>query len=237
MIARSIVIGKIKNQLNLMKFYGRSRKDDEQFQKALDAMEAEIDSLIAHAKEVKDNDGTEIKARDKLFSIEGRAASSYWGLVKMLLADDVTFSGRVRKGAGDLVNSILNYGYGILYARVWQAVALAGLNPYLSFLHEPQKNKPTLVFDMIEEFRSQAVDRAVFTMFTRGEYLDLNCKTGLLTEKSRKKVIENVLLRLASLVHYRGKKQQLAEVIRLQPRRLAVCIEEGKKYRPFVGRY
>jgi len=235
-IAKSIVIGKIKNQLNLMKFYGRSRKDDEQFQKTLDVMETEIDSLVAHAKEVKGN-GVETRVRDKLFSIEGRAASSYWGLVKMLLADDVVFSGRVRKGASDLVNSILNYGYGILYARVWRAVTLAGLNPYLSFLHELQKNKPTLVFDMIEEFRSQAVDRAVFTMFTRGENLDLNCKTGLLTDKSRKKVIENVLLRLASFVPYRGKKLQLAEVICLQPRHLAVCMEEDKKYRPFVGRY
>ena len=59
----------------------------------------------------------------------------------------------------------------------------------------------------------------------------------VLTEETRKKVIENLLLRLTGLVHYAGKRHQLAEVIRLQPRQLAVCTEEGRRYRPFVGRY
>ncbi|RLC27457.1 MAG: CRISPR-associated endonuclease Cas1 [Deltaproteobacteria bacterium] len=235
-IAKSIVIGKIRNQLNLMKFYGRSRKDDEQFQKKLKAMETEIEELIVMTKEMSGK-GKRRKTRDRLFSIEGRAASTYWELVKLLIADGVSFPGRVRKGAGDLANSVLNYGYGILYARVWRAVTLAGLNPYLSFLHEPQQNRPALIFDMIEEFRSQAVDRAVFTMITRGEELGLDTKTGLLTEKTRKKVIQNVLERLASIVPYRGKRIGLGEVIRFQPGHLADCLENKKKYRPFVGRY
>lgn len=233
-IAKSIVVGKIRNQLNLMKFYGRSRKDNEQFQKTLAAMEAEIEDLITRAKEVTGN-GT--KARDRLFAIEGRAASSYWGLAKILMANDIKFPGRVRKGADDPVNSALNYGYGILYSRVWRAVTLAGLNPCLSFLHEPAENKPTLVFDLIEEFRSQAVDRAIFTMITRGEKLGLNKKSGLLTEKTKEKVIQNVLERLASLAPYRGKKISLGEVVRLQPGHLADCLAKGKKYRPFMGRY
>lgn len=33
--------------------------------------------------------------------------------------DDVGFLFRERKGATDLVNSMLNYGYSILYARIW----------------------------------------------------------------------------------------------------------------------
>ena len=144
------------------------------------------------------------------------------------------FPGRVRRNAQDLVNCLLNYGYGILYGRVWRAVALAGLNPHISFLHEPQANKPTLIFDMIEEFRAQAVDRAVFTMITRGEEVALDKPTGLLSEETRKKVIQNVLERLAALVPYKGKKFQLAQVIDLQPRHLAKCLESGKTYRPFI---
>ena len=49
--------------------------------------------------------------------------------------------------------------------------SLAGLHPCISFLHSFQDGKPTLVFDMIEEFRSQAVDRVVFSMITKGERL------------------------------------------------------------------
>jgi CRISPR-associated protein Cas1 len=107
----------------------------------------------------------------------------------------------------------------------------------MSFLHAPNENEPTLVFDLIEEFRCQAVDRAVITMVIRGERLAQEKPGGLLNEETRRKVAENVLERLASLVPYRKRKIQLDEVIRLQPRRLARCLEKEKVYRPFVGRY
>jgi CRISPR-associated protein Cas1 len=93
------------------------------------------------------------KAREQLMGIEGRSAAVYWGLIKSLLGSEVYFEGRERKGAKDLVNSILNYGYGVLYGRVHEAVLLAGLNPSISFLHSEQPGKPTLIFDLIEEFR------------------------------------------------------------------------------------
>ena len=235
-IARRVVFGKLKNQLNLMKFYGRSRKKNQKFQQSLSALDKKIDALIDEGKKIDENI-SRIKIRDRLFSIEGRGAAAYWDLVRMLLADDIAFSGRVRKGAKDLINSLLNYGYAILYAKIWKAVTLAGLNPYLSFLHEPQAGKPSLVFDMIEEFRAQGVDRAIFTMITRNETLRIDPKTGLLKEKTKQKLIENVMERLASIVPYRRKKITLDEVIRLQQRHLAECITNNKAYKPFVGRY
>ena len=39
-------MGKLKNQLNLMKFYGRSRKKHKDFQAKLDAMQSEIEELL-----------------------------------------------------------------------------------------------------------------------------------------------------------------------------------------------
>ena len=235
-IAARIVAGKIKNQLNLTKFYARSRKNNSDFQEGLESMESEIDRLTDEINGCPHGEDYDIQC-NKLFLIEGRAALVYWGMVKKLLADDVEFPGRKRKGAKDTVNSLLNYGYGILYARVWQAVVLAGLNPCISFLHAPQRDKPTLAFDLIEEFRCQAVNRAVFTMITRGETLELDKKSSLLTESTRKKLIENVIERLSSLVPYKGKRIQLDDVVRLQARHLATCLEKAKIYRPFIGRY
>ncbi|MDY6855424.1 MAG: CRISPR-associated endonuclease Cas1 [Thermodesulfobacteriota bacterium] len=235
-IASRIVKGKIRNQLNLMKFYARSRKENTGFQEGLTDMENQVERLSDEAKQLP-HDAEHNAIRDRLFSIEGRSAAAYWAMVKHLLAGDIEFAGRRRQGADDLVNSMLNYGYGILYSRVWRAIAVAGLNPFLSFLHAPQKNKPTLSYDLIEEFRCQAVDRAVFTMITRGEELKINNKTRLLTDKTKEKVIENVLERLASIVPYKGSKITLTEVIRLQPRHLIECLKKGKAYRPFIGRY
>ena len=55
--------------------------------------------------------------------------------------------------AKDLFNAILNYGYGVLYAQIEQAIILAGLDPYAGFLHADRPGKPSLVLDLIEEFR------------------------------------------------------------------------------------
>ena len=51
------------------------------------------------------------------------------------------------------------------------------------------------------------------------------------------RLIENVLERLGSLVTYRSKKVRLGEVVVLQSKRLAACLENGKRYRPYIGRY
>ncbi len=45
---------------------------------------------------------------------------------------------------------MLNYGYAILYARIWQALLAAHLNPFDSLIHTHREGKPTLVYDMIE---------------------------------------------------------------------------------------
>lgn len=235
-IARNIVMAKIKNQLNLMKFYGRSRPDDTGFQKALDEMKAGTELLVNEAETLAIGDDRAL-FRDRLFSVEGRAAAAYWDTARRLLPEGLAYPGRKRQGASDLVNSLLNYGYGMLYGRVHGAVATAGLNPETSFLHALEGRRPSLVFDLIEEFRSQAVDRAVFTMFTRGEELSLDKKTGLIDDPTKKKLIANVLERLGSLTPYRGKKIRLEEIISLQAKRLRECIEKKKSYRPFVGRY
>ncbi|MBI5207151.1 MAG: CRISPR-associated endonuclease Cas1 [Candidatus Firestonebacteria bacterium] len=143
-LAKNFVNGKIKNQINLIKYYNKYKKrkncfSPDEFNNALNTIEkylSELDDL-----NIKDEYDT---IRNKIFSIEGRSAGIYWNFIKNVLSCNVEFNGRERKGAKDLVNSLLNYGYGILYSRVWNAINLAGLNPYISYLHTSQPNKPTL---------------------------------------------------------------------------------------------
>ena len=66
---------------------------------------------------------------------EGTAGRLYWEGVKEIISHRVEFLGREHRGAQDAVNSLLNYGYGILYSQVWGAVLNAGLEPFAGFLH------------------------------------------------------------------------------------------------------
>jgi CRISPR-associated protein Cas1 len=133
-LVKCFVHGKIRNQINLAKYYHKYRKNrDEDFTAIFAEKLTLMESLAKESSKINEKD-IEI-LRGKLFSIEGRAAGCYWELVEKMLNDDIEFEGRVRRGATDLVNSLLNYGYGILYSRIWEAVLKAGLNPYIPEFH------------------------------------------------------------------------------------------------------
>ena len=158
-MAKAFISGKIRNQVNLLKYYFKYRKTtDENFSEAFEESIKRMNKNLHEIKELKENDPEIL--RGKLFSIEGRTAAIYWEMIEKMLDDYTTFEGRVRKGAKDLVNSMPNYGYGIIYSRIWEVAVKEKLNVNISFLHAPQENKPTLTYDMIEEFRAQSVDRA-----------------------------------------------------------------------------
>ena len=68
--------------------------------------------------------------------------------------------------------------------RVWGAIELAGLDPFAGFLHVDRPGKPSMVLDLIEEFRQQVVDRTVFGLVNRGYQPKL--EDGKLSEETRK---------------------------------------------------
>jgi len=238
-LSKEFIIGKIKNQLNLLKYYRRHRLNNTLYSSTL---EEEIDAfkniIIKVENFIINQDDEYSQAREKLMGYEAEAAKKYWNLIKILLADDVPdYPGRIRKGAKDLVNSLLNYGYGFLYRQVWKAVISAGLNPKISFLHSTKENEPALVFDLVEEFRPQAVDRVVFSMITKNEILKINNKTGLLTNETRKKLITSLLERQGTAYNYRGKKILLKNIIIRQIQDICLYLKNQKQYRHFIGYY
>ncbi len=235
-IAGRMVLGKISNQANLMKYVAKYRKEvDSDFSQTLAGYLAATSQLLRELREVRYAGDLE-HTRGQLFSIEGRAAQPYWALVGHLLKPRVDFPGRERQGARDLVNSLLNYGYAVLNGRVYLAIIRAGLMPQISFLHALHRNKPTPVYDLMEEFRPQIVDRTVLTLFARREKVEVDGE-GLLTPDTRKRFITRLEERLAALVRFRGQELKLEEIIGHQARALAAHLRGEATYRPFIAKW
>lgn len=235
-LCKQIVGGKIKNQMNLMKYFHKYRKQvDPPFAEAFPVKLSAMGKILEELKGVIYSGDYEA-ARGHLFSIEGRAASHYWDIVGLLLNGRADFQGRKRQGATDLVNSLLNYGYAMLHARVYLSILKAGLTPEISFLHSLQKGKPTLVYDLMEEFRPQVVDRTVFTMLTRREKAKITDQ-GLLTDETRRRLIAQVQDRLATIIRFRSRELKLDEVIQHQTQLLVRHLKGEKAYRSFVGKW
>lgn len=162
---------------------------------------------------------------------EGTAGRIYWEGVKEIIGHKVEFFGREHRGATDEVNSLLNYGYGILYSQVWGAVINAGLEPFAGFLHVDRPGKPSLVLDMVEEFRQPVVDRSVIAFVNLG--INIGMKDGLLDADTRKNIGDKVMERLLSTESYQGKQYQIRSIIQMQARKLASFLRGEGVYKAF----
>ncbi|MAX82187.1 MAG: CRISPR-associated endonuclease Cas1 [Crocinitomicaceae bacterium] len=114
--------------------------------------------------QLKADDITQIA--DKIRGLEGTAGRLYFDALSQSIPENFAFKGRSFRPAQDPFNAMLNYAYGILYSRVERALMLAGLDPYLGFLHRDDYNMKSLVFDFIEPYRIHA-DRCVFGLFSK----------------------------------------------------------------------
>jgi CRISPR-associated protein Cas1 len=234
-IARAFTRGKLLNQIQLLRYFAKSRKDEEpaladsllEGARAIADLIADLEGLPATALE---------ELRPSLLSLEGRGAQHYWAGVRALLPPSLTWPGRETRGASDLFNALLNYGYGVLYSQVERAVLLAGLDPYTGFLHADRPGKPSLVLDLIEEFRQCVVDRTLIGLLNRRVPLEQDVE-GLLTEQTRRKVAEKILERLdGSAELYEGKRQALRFILQQQARHLASFLRGDRpSYEPFVA--
>ena len=108
---------------------------------------------------------------DTLRGFEGSAGRHYFDTLAICIPDKYKFSGRSFRPAADSFNALLNYAYGVLYSRTERAIMLAGLDPYVGFMHRDDYNTKSLVFDFIEPYRIYA-ERYVFRAFSGKQVRD-----------------------------------------------------------------
>jgi group II intron reverse transcriptase/maturase/CRISPR-associated endonuclease Cas1 len=234
-IIKQLISAKIKNQLSLIKYFTKNKKITEETAAAL-LIEAErMNEYVIEIKNLNlDLNIDEI--RGKTFGYEGLSASSYWQMLKMLIPVDYGFEKREHQNAYDVVNMMLNYAYGILYTRILNAVTISGLNPNISFLHKEQTNKPTLIFDIIEQFRAPIADKAVVAILTKNSKVT---KTkNLLSDDTRNKVAKKVLTKLNTEIYYKAKLISFNDIILSVVKNLVSYIKnEDKKFKPFLSKW
>ncbi len=233
-IAKAFVTGKLANQANLLRYMAKYRKEtDLPLHTELTLVAQEMHD---HLHELEQLQATSIETiREQILSVEGRAAQRYWGAVARVIPTELQWPSRETRGATDAFNSSLNYGYGILYCQVEQALTLAGLDPYGGYLHADRPGKPSLVLDLIEEFRQTVVDRTIIGLVNKHAAIEQD-EDHRLTESTRKKIAEKILERLESSEMYEKKRQALRFILQSQARHLALFVRgEREAYEPFVA--
>jgi CRISPR-associated protein Cas1 len=152
-IARSIVSGKLKNQIKtLMRARNRGRLSDAVLKNACEELK------YIHAELTKCSE------MDKIRGYEGASAAVYFSVFGRLLRSPWFFHGRNRRPPKDPINAMLSFGYTLLLGHVTTAAVIAGLDPCVGFLHPEYRGRPSLALDLMEEYRSQVIDRLVVSI-------------------------------------------------------------------------
>ncbi len=106
------------------------------------------------------------EVRNTVLGIEGVSGKVYWDVYSLLVPEQFGFSGRSKRPAKDEFNALLNYAYGVLYGLTEQAIILAGMDPYIGFIHTDNYNKVSLVYDVIEKYRIWA-EECILNIFSK----------------------------------------------------------------------
>jgi len=113
-----------------------------------------METLHRQADRIEQHIETEGDWRARLRGEEGSAMRTYFAGLPRLLPAGWAFEGRSRRPARDPFNCLLNYLYGMLYSYLEGDLIRAGIDPYLGVLHQDEYQRPVLVFDLIEAYRT-----------------------------------------------------------------------------------
>ena len=145
---KNIIIKKLNNQVAMLLSL---KGNDDRLNRII---QAAINSLEDYTRKIRSIDGEGISdIAPSLRGWEGAAAKKYFKVISEYLPDNYKFDKRSKNPAIDEFNSMLNYGYGILYGKVEGALIKAGIDPYVGIFHRDDYNRPALVYDVIEKYR------------------------------------------------------------------------------------
>jgi CRISPR-associated protein Cas1 len=240
-LAKKFIAGKLVNQANLLKLMAKNRRHTDP---ALAERLYSAGKAIDEANEKIDGEhGLNIdEKRQQLMNWEAEAARLYWDSLRQILPAELNFKGRETRGARDPFNAMLNFGYQtILFPEVWKAVSYAGLDFYAGYLHADRPGKPSLVLDLMEEFRQQVVDRTLIGLLTKnvikpGEILaDGAAEEGrVLSRDVIKTLLASFQERLDTEVMFDGQRGSIKSFIQHQARRVARFLLREADYTPFT---
>lgn len=188
------------------------------------ALTEKIHSLTELRQSLASVNGDLEAVRGTIMGFEGRAGRTYWEAVNLLLPDQFQFAARSRNPAKDEFNCLLNYAYGVLYGTVERACILAGLDPYVGFVHTDHYQKKSLVFDLIECYRIWSDETVVGLFATRKVKQDMfdPLQNGLILNKQGKAVLmERFGEYLDESIRYRNRNIKRRDTVQLDCHRMA----------------
>jgi len=152
---------------------------------------------------------------EALLGYEGTSAATFFKGFGNSLSDEFRFTVRTKNPPLDPVNTLLSFGYSLLYNHIATAIQICGLNPEIGWYHSIKSGHLSLASDLVEEFR-HIIDGLVLyiihrNIVTREDFLfnETEKYPCLMKKDFKKKFIEMVEDRLQTNIRYKEKEDKI----------------------------
>ena len=228
--SKAIVFGKLTNSKQLLLRFNRKRK--------VAAVKQAILGITRDLEAVASVDNL-----DSLRGYEGIGAARYFPAIGNLITNpEFSFAQRNRQPPTDPVNSLLSFGYTLLFNNVLSLILAEGISPYWGNFHYGEHKKPYLAFDLMEEFRSPIVDSLVLRivnqpLFSNKDF-DLDKRSGgvYLCDSSRRIFLKEFEKRINEKITHPDIQSQVTyrHAIQLQVKRYKYSLLHSTPYQSFL---
>ena len=227
-VSRRIVAGKIQNGVELLRRFSYNHPDRE--------IEGDMGRLEGVAKALESKNSVA-----ELLGAEGAAAQIYFGAFGKMILKEFQFFGRRKRPATDPVNSLLSFGYTLVFNEIASLLDGIGFDPYIGFFHKPDYGRASLAADLVEEFRSPIVDRLTLKLINNRVLTEADFYTHtqsgaiyLKKETMKRNFVEYEKCLTEEFTHpVTNEKTDFRRCFRLQAQRMAAAIKQEEMYAPF----
>ncbi|OON98293.1 MAG: subtype I-B CRISPR-associated endonuclease Cas1 [Epulopiscium sp. Nele67-Bin004] len=149
----------------------------------------------------------------QLMGVEGAIRKEYYRAI-----DEVTkkynFEKRQKQPPTDPINTLISFGNSMMYTIVLGEIYKTGLDPSISFLHEPSTKRFSLSLDIAEIFKPLIIDSVIISMINNNqikdddfEYEEEVCYLG---DAGKKKFVSMLEKKLDTTIQHRTLKRKVS---------------------------
>ena len=219
---------KIANEIAVLERYAAKNAAPAEFEARLATMRTAMEAC-AGAATVASLDG-----------FEGTAARAYFDSAMGFNKSDMQWPGRRQHPATDPLNALLSLGYTLIMHELTGLLEGAGLDPYIGYLHQPDRGRPSLALDLMEPFRHPLADRLTLALVNRemiqaGDFHADSERPGVfLKPQALRKYFgewERWMLDRSPETGLKGTRWR--EALKAEVEKLAAALREGTDFAPF----
>lgn len=173
---------------------------------------------------------------DSIMGYEGNIWNAYYSAFPKMFRDYPSFR-RSFHPPTDHLNAMISFGNALLYSSTLTKIVTSGMNPAISFLHEPSDRSFSLALDIADVFKPVIVERIIGNLANNrilgGSDFRVDDEACYLSEKGRKKFLEYYSEKINTSVKTERGYVTYGTLIKEECIKLLKDIRGEEKYRSF----